>query len=327
VNDLTEHRLAIIIPAYKTKFLRAALESIAAQTDKNFQLYVFDDCSPEPVGAIVQEFAGRLPVKFHRFSENLGRASLVQHWGRCLRLTKEPWAWIFADDDVMEPGCVADFYAELDRTKSAHDLYRFDTVWMDAAGMQISESPRHPPTESGTDFLLARLTGKRNVTMQEIIFARNAWETAGGPPDYPLGWHADEAFTAILGMRQPLRTIPGSRVHWRYSDINISSAASFAVTNLKIIASTQFFRWVVIFFRTHAAAQTVLVSQVSEQWLMNYLRTCWEFLGLRTCWSLDKLAREAWNHPRGWGFFTGFWMNLRLFTQKTRHYIFKKKSK
>ena len=324
MSDPTSKPLAIIVPAYKTSFLRTALESIAAQTDKNFQTYVFDDHSPEPVEKVVQEFTGRLPMKFHRFEENLGGTSLVRHWERCVRLTGEPWVWIFADDDLMEAGCVADFYAELQRTQSAHDLYRFDTVRIDGAGARISENPRHPASQSGADFLLARLMGERNVTLQEIIFSRRAWESAGGLPDFPLGWHADEAFTAALGVRQPLRAIPGARVHWRFSAINISSIASFKVTNRKVIASANFFHWVVKFFQAHAAAQADTAIRVSEAWLMNYLRTCWEFLGLRTCFALDRLAREAWQHPRGWGFFTGLRMNVSLLAKKTAQYVSKR---
>ena len=50
------HRLAIIIPAYKATFLPAALDSIAMQTCKDFTLYVGDDCSPEPIGSIVEQY-------------------------------------------------------------------------------------------------------------------------------------------------------------------------------------------------------------------------------------------------------------------------------
>ena len=49
-------RLAIIIPAYKATFLSAALDSISAQTCKDFTLYVGDDCSPEPIGNIVEQY-------------------------------------------------------------------------------------------------------------------------------------------------------------------------------------------------------------------------------------------------------------------------------
>ena len=41
-----QNNLAIVIPAYKSTFLPAALDSIAAQTCQDFTLYIGDDCSP-----------------------------------------------------------------------------------------------------------------------------------------------------------------------------------------------------------------------------------------------------------------------------------------
>ena len=42
------HKIAIIIPAYKSRFLRQTLDSMAAQTCRDFAVYVGDDASPEP---------------------------------------------------------------------------------------------------------------------------------------------------------------------------------------------------------------------------------------------------------------------------------------
>ena len=39
--------LAIVIPAYKSTFLPVALDSIVAQTCKDFTLYIGGDCSSE----------------------------------------------------------------------------------------------------------------------------------------------------------------------------------------------------------------------------------------------------------------------------------------
>ena len=311
--------LAIIVPAYKAKFLREALASIAAQTDQRFQLYIFDDASPEPIAAVAGEFAGRRPFHFHRFEDNLGKKSLVGQWERCLRRTCEPWVWIFSDDDVMEAGCVASFHAELDRTQSAHDLYRFNTRWIDEAGARILESPQHPHTENGADFLMARLAKNRHATLQEIIFSRQAWESVGGIPDFPLGWHSDVAITASLGVGKTLCTIPGAWVDWRSggtSEINISSTTSFRVTNRKIIATAIFSRWLEGFYRKNAPAQTPLATRLSEQRLMEYLDNVWNFLSLRTCLALDSLAAEVWGHPRGWGLWQGLKVDSRLLKGK-----------
>ena len=65
-------QLAIIIPAYKATFLTAALDSIAAQTCKDFTLYVGDDCSPEPIGNIVEQYRDKIDLVYQRFETNLG---------------------------------------------------------------------------------------------------------------------------------------------------------------------------------------------------------------------------------------------------------------
>src|ERR1039457_4715108 len=145
MNDaLVNQKLAIVIPAYKTKFLRESLQSIAGQTNRNFQLYIGDDGSPEPVADIVREFSKKLPLKYHRFDHNLGGTSLVQQWERCVRLSQEPWVWLFSDDDVMEPDCVASFYRTLAATNGEFDVYRFNTLVIGENDQPLRLNPPHP---------------------------------------------------------------------------------------------------------------------------------------------------------------------------------------
>ena len=308
--------LAIVIPAYKTKFLRAALQSIASQTEKNFQVYVGDDGSPEPVAEIVREFAGRLPVKYHRFDENLGKISLVRQWERCLRLTSEPWIWLFSDDDFMDAGCVAAFFEELKNTPEAHDLYRFNTVWVNSSTGKVVESPLHPVEESGADFLKARLRGTRNSTLQELIFSRAAWTAAGGIPDFPLGWASDDAFIARLGLRRPIRTIAGPRVNWRLSDVNITNDQTSATARIKVLASMNFFRWVIDYFNTHKKNELAEATRLTEQKLLNLLANCWIYLDWAMCREIDALGVAILGHRRGWGWRKGLQLNVRLTVQK-----------
>jgi len=310
--------LAIVIPAYKSQFLRAALQSIAAQTDKHFRLYIGDDASPEPVAEIVREFSEKLPLQYHRFERNLGKTSLVRHWERCVRLSTEPWVWIFSDDDCMDENCVAAFFAELKNTAAGHDLYRFNTIWINGAGVQTVESSTHPVTETGADFLLARLRDSRNSCLQELIFSRRAWESAGGIPDFPLAWNSDDAFIARLGVRRPIKTIAGPRVSWRVSEANISNDKSAATANTKLKASADFVRWTLDFFETHAPVAAADAIQLTEQWFFHCAATGWRFLNWSTCAEMDALAADVWGRRRGWGFRQGMKLNFRLATEKIR---------
>ena len=98
-----QNNLAIVIPAYKSTFLAAALDSIAAQTSLDFTLYIGDDCSPNHLGAIVDRYRDRINLVYHRFDTNLGGKDLVAQWERCIDMSQgEEWIWLFSDDDVME---------------------------------------------------------------------------------------------------------------------------------------------------------------------------------------------------------------------------------
>lgn len=240
--------LAIVIPAYKPAFLRAALDSIAAQTDRRFRVYVGDDAGPPEVGEICAAFtAAGLDLRYERFEHNLGRRSLTAHWNRCVRLSSEPWVWLFADDDVMEPECVATLLRALEEG-AEEALLRFDTTVIGADDQVWAENPPHPPVESGVDFIYDRLLGRRNSYVVEYVFRRDAFDRAGGFPAYPVAWCADDAawflFSRASHPRDArIRTLGGAKVRWRASGLNITDDKRRNQRE-KLTAAVQFLRFV-----------------------------------------------------------------------------------
>jgi glycosyltransferase involved in cell wall biosynthesis len=317
--------LAIVIPAYKTKFLRESLQSIVSQTDQNFQLYIGDDCSPEPVVDIVQEFSKKLSLKYHRFDRNLGGTSLVKQWERCVRLSEEPWVWLFSDDDTMEPGCVAAFLAELEKTRGQHDLYRFNTIWVNSNKNTSEENPPYPTEETGVDFLHAKLHNTRRSTLQELIFSRQAWEACGGIPDFPLAWASDDAFIAKLGTHRSIRTIAGPRVVWRWSNMNITSDNSAPKLRAKLKASEEFVRWVIDYFEGQMPKgqrpDRAEILRLTENWFFAFVDYTWRFMDLQSSRQIEKLAADVWGHPKYYGFCKTQKFNLRHLKRKSSEKI------
>jgi glycosyltransferase involved in cell wall biosynthesis len=310
--------LAIVIPAYKTRYLRDSLQSIANQTNRNFRLYIGDDCSPEPIEKIVREFSDKLKIEYHRFDKNFGSVSLAKQWKRCLHLSTEPWVWCFGDDDFMEPECVAAFFEALKNTEGSHDVYRFNTVWINGENEIISERPPHPLDETGGDFLQARLQGNRNCTLQELIFSRQAWETAGEIPDFPLGWAADDALVAQLGTRRPIHAISGPRVRWRLSEVNISNSGSRDVVKKKIRASAQFVHWAVHYFENGPKSLNAEIRRSTEQWFKSYVASADKFLDWGTGLEIERLATNAWGQSSGSGLSWTFKQNCRVAARKLK---------
>jgi len=314
------HPLAIIIPAYKSGFFREVLESIANQSCRRFQIYVGDDASPEHIEEIVQEFAGKLPIHYHRFPKNLGGLSLSSHWHRCIARSCEPWIWLFSDDDLMEEGCVEAFYRELDATGQRHELYRFNTCSINGHGRLISENIPHPQNETGPDFLVSRLRGGRTSTAQELIFSRSAWEAIGGFPDFPLGWASDDAFIATMGSRKPIRVIPGPRLRWRLSGKNISTDNSFAMAIQKLQACRKFVEWATDFLQNNPPTDGPLtngeLAALLEDWFFMQMIYRRQLMSFRSSLDVDHLAASVWHRPRGYGFLKTMKFNWTLAREK-----------
>ncbi|MCS2501115.1 glycosyltransferase [Bacteroides ovatus] len=66
-------KLAIIIPAYKPRFLQETLDSIAKQNSHEFTVYIGDDASPYPLKTIVDHYKNKFDIIYHRFEQNMGK--------------------------------------------------------------------------------------------------------------------------------------------------------------------------------------------------------------------------------------------------------------
>lgn len=236
------HSLAIVIPAYKSTFFRETLESVANQTDKRFTLYIGDDCSPNDLKPIVNEFRGRIDIVYHRFEENLGGRDLVAQWERCIALTaEEPYIWLFSDDDTMDSNCVEDFYkAEADYPDC--DVFRFNVNVINGDGNLLRKSV-YPELISSKHLYQKKINGLLDCFVVEYIFKRSAYNRGGGFVNFDLAWGSDLATWVKLGEKSGIRTISRSCISWRSSGTNISTNYNIDILNRKISALVDCLKW------------------------------------------------------------------------------------
>lgn len=78
VNDKEtyEDLVSIIMPAYNcSDYIRETLESVLAQTYKNWELIIVDDCSTDNTAEIIKEYQERdTRIKYYKLSKNSGAA-------------------------------------------------------------------------------------------------------------------------------------------------------------------------------------------------------------------------------------------------------------
>lgn len=285
--------LTIAIPYFKRRYLEAALESLARQSDQNFHVFIGDDASPENPSGIIKQFQGRLDIKYRRFQENLGGNSLAAHWNRCVQETASEWVWLFSDDDMVSENCVAEFYKALAGTNGSFDLYRFNTKIINAEDKIIYDPPKHPMVEAADEFLFAKFIDRRTSCAVEYIFRRSAFDTRGGFIHFPLAWCSDDASWLAFSRRTGIRTVQNADVHWRLSDFNLS-APNPALIKIKLDAFRKYLLWLRVEFQNFAI-QNKLRTEVGK-------------------WFPDQVDR--WGGKPGWIAGVKFWWFFSWYTRK-----------
>lgn len=95
-----QHLVSVIIPTYnRAEYLRQAIESVLAQSYKNFELLVLDNCSPDHTPDVVASFNDHR-IKYLRHQCNIGAFA---NWTYGVFLAKGKYLSILGDDDIYKP--------------------------------------------------------------------------------------------------------------------------------------------------------------------------------------------------------------------------------
>lgn len=212
--------LAIVIPYYKLTFFKKTLQSISNQTDKRFKVYIGNDASSENPEALLEKYKGKFDFSYYRFQTNLGGASLVKQWERCIALSNnEEWIMILGDDDVLGENVVENFYKNLKEIKLNSNVVRFASCKIDREGIETSSIYYNPKIGSATDIIFK---GVRS-SLSEYVFPKNNIVNIGFK-DFPLAWYSDVLAVLEFSEFKNVFSINEAVVYIRISDISISGS-------------------------------------------------------------------------------------------------------
>lgn len=98
---MNEELVSIIMPSYNTaKYIAESIKSVQAQTYKNWELLIVDDCSSDDTDDVVRPFLSDERIKYLKNEKNSG-AALTRN--KALREAKGKWIAFLDSDDLWKP--------------------------------------------------------------------------------------------------------------------------------------------------------------------------------------------------------------------------------
>lgn len=228
---------SFVLPAWKGLFLYDAIASILAQTYKDFELVVVDDCSRDNIKAIVESFNDQR-ITYHRNDHNIGGHDLVAQWNHCLQYAKSDYVILATDDDLYETSFLETMVGLIAKYPDV-DLFRSRILQVDADNKIKAVDACYKEFLTHDEFVYHLLHGMKGGIPQ-YVFKTSVLRQKGGFVNFPLAWSSDDA-TAIMMSDHGIVTTQEHLVRFRWSDANISSDKKAMPE--KIQARLMFYHW------------------------------------------------------------------------------------
>ncbi|MBR4152135.1 MAG: glycosyltransferase [Selenomonadaceae bacterium] len=120
--------ISVIIPMYNAeKYIGECLDSILAQTFKDFEVIVVDDCSTDNSASIVKNYAPKFDGKFllTRTLNNSGGAAMPRN--KAMTLSRGEYIFFIDADDAITPTAFEELYSVAKQTNA--DVVTCETIY------------------------------------------------------------------------------------------------------------------------------------------------------------------------------------------------------
>lgn len=204
--------VSIVIPVYnRADLVGRAISSALAQTYRNVEVVVSDNCSTDDTFDVMREYERSDPrVVVHRNQENLGAA---RNWIKGIQLSRGEYIRLLFSDDWMEPQSVEGLLAPLLEDPQIGFSYSAFIVHENER-----ETPAHELKEAGR---------KRSLDFMRLLL--NGYSQAPVTPD-----------CAMFRRRDALQLIPDNLPPYKGFDVNVRGIGNDAMLYLRTCSKYQY---------------------------------------------------------------------------------------
>lgn len=210
-------KYSFVLPAYKICFFQEALDSILAQTYKEFEIIIVNDASPEDLTSVVNKFDDPR-IRYYVNEENIGGQDLVAQWNHCITYAKGEYLILASDDDLYHRDFLEKMNVLIDKYPGVN-VFRPRVQHIDEDGNITHIAGIMNEYTSQLEFIYNKHLVWTGIPY--YIFRRKTLEEIGGFVSYPLAWHSDD-MTVIRIAKNGIVFCPDILFSFRISDISIT---------------------------------------------------------------------------------------------------------
>lgn len=232
-------RVTFVVPCYKlAHLLRDCVDSILAQTYRDFEVLIMDDCSPDTTPEVAATFSDPR-VRHVRNEVNLGH---LRNYNRGIELARGEYLWLIsADDCLRRPYVLERFVAAMEQHRDAGFVFCPAMHVRDGQDIGVSCSLGDRDLAFGRGHFLEWPLLAGNSISAPAVMARKALyhEVGGFPLDMPYAgdwfiWCAFAVHAGVVYLAEPM-------VNYRLHDANITK--QFEKASSHIVEEGVSVRW------------------------------------------------------------------------------------
>lgn len=234
-------KFSILVPAYKAQFLEECIDSILAQTYKNFELIIVNDASPQNLDSIVSKYDDPR-IRYYKNKVGFGAEHVVGNWNKCLEYATGDYIICMGDDDKLVPNSLEEYCNLLEKKPDLNVYHAWTEIINEDSDIYDINEPR-PEYESVYSLIYYRMRGRQQY-IGDFLFKTDVLKENGGFYDLPMGWGSDDLSVFIAANKTGIANTQMPAFLYRRSESTLSSSGN---TSLQLSGIKKEVEWIKAF--------------------------------------------------------------------------------
>lgn len=209
--------VSIVIPVWKSLYLRQTIDSVLAQTHSSFELIVVEGRRLPDFDTIMAAYSDSR-IQIHRHDP----MPVVENWNECMSYAQGEFSILLCDDDMFAPSHLEDLI-DLSLRYPNVDVLHSRIRFVDDDDGLVDFSPMCSEYENATDFIYQKMCYSRPQFVSDFMYRTTKFYEIGGFVDRPMAWYTDVDTSFAMAIPNGVAYSKSATFLYRSSDANISS--------------------------------------------------------------------------------------------------------